>query len=66
MDALTVTITEQFSQQMAAQLDAQAAHYEDHFRSLEGYRVVTSEPEVTTGRALQEVTCTYHRPIICR
>jgi hypothetical protein len=55
MDALTAAITEQFSQWMARHLDAQAAHYEEHFCSLEGYRVVTSEPEVTTERTLQDI-----------
>ena len=42
MDAMTATITAQFTMQMAAQVAA----YEDCFRTLEGYRVVTSEPEV--------------------
>ena len=40
---------------MAAQLDAQTALYEERFHSLEGYRVVTPELEVTTVRALQDV-----------
>jgi hypothetical protein len=40
---------------MAAQLDAQAAHYEECFCSLEGYQVITSEPEVTTEMSLQDV-----------
>jgi hypothetical protein len=51
MDALTAAITAQFSAQMAAQ----AATYEERFLTLEGYRVVTFEPEVTTERALQDV-----------
>ncbi|KAE8076137.1 hypothetical protein FH972_014803 [Carpinus fangiana] len=44
MDARTAVIT--------AQMVAQAVAYEDRFRTLEGYRVVTSKPEVTTKRAL--------------
>ena len=40
---------------MAAQLEAQGALYEELFRSLEGYRVVTPEPEVTSVRAEQDV-----------
>jgi GTPase Era involved in 16S rRNA processing len=55
LDAMTAVLTEQFSQRMAAQLDAQAVHYEECFRSLKGYRVVTSELEVTTERALHNV-----------
>jgi hypothetical protein len=51
MNAMTAAITEQFSQQMAAQ----AAAYEEHFRMFEGYRVVTSESKVTIERALQDV-----------
>jgi gas vesicle protein len=47
LDALTAAITEQFTQQMVAQLADQAALYEEQFRSLEGYRVVISKPEVT-------------------
>jgi hypothetical protein len=34
---LTAVITEQFTQQMAAQLADQAALYEERFRLLEGY-----------------------------
>jgi ABC-type transporter Mla subunit MlaD len=60
MDALTAAITVQFTQQMVAQLADQAALYEERFRSLEGYRVVTSEPEVTTERALQDVGSPAH------
>jgi hypothetical protein len=37
MDAMTTAITAQFTVQMAAQVKA----YEDRFRTLEGYRVVT-------------------------
>jgi hypothetical protein len=55
MDALTAAITEQFNQRMAAQLADQATLYEEWFRSLEGYRVMTLEPEVTTEKALQDV-----------
>jgi hypothetical protein len=55
MDALTIAIIEQFSQQMVAQLDAQAVHYEEHFRSLKRYRMVTFESKVITERALQNV-----------
>jgi hypothetical protein len=55
MDALTIAITEQFTHWMAAQLADQAVLYEERFRSLEGYRVVISEPEVTIERALQDV-----------
>jgi hypothetical protein len=51
MDAMTVAITEQFSQQMATQ----AVAYEEHFRMLKGYRVVTFKPKVTIERALQDV-----------
>jgi hypothetical protein len=40
---------------MGAQLDAQVAHYEERFHSLEEYRVVSSELEVTIERALQDV-----------
>ena len=52
---MTVAVTKQFSQWMAAQLEAQAMLYEECFRSLEGYRVVTPEPEVTNARAEQDV-----------
>ena len=52
---MTAAITKQFSQRMAAQLEAQAVLYEERFRSLEGYRVVTPKPEVTTARAEQDV-----------
>jgi hypothetical protein len=55
MDAFTAAITEQFTQRMAAQLADQATLYEDQFRSLEGYRVVISESEVTTERVVQDV-----------
>jgi hypothetical protein len=48
MDAMIAAITTQLSKQMAAQ----AAACEEHFRSLKGYGVVTSELEVTTKRAL--------------
>jgi hypothetical protein len=40
---------------MEAQLAHQVAQYEERFHSLEGYRVGMSEPEVTTGSALQDV-----------
>ena len=40
---------------MATQPEAQAALYEERFRSLEGYRVATPEPEVTSVRAEQDV-----------
>ncbi|KAD8146588.1 hypothetical protein FH972_017769 [Carpinus fangiana] len=55
MDAMTAAITAQFSKQMAAEMAAQATASEERFRSLEGYRVVTSEPEVTIERVLQDV-----------
>jgi GTPase Era involved in 16S rRNA processing len=55
IDALTTAITEQFTQRMAAHLADHVALYEEQFRSLEGYRVVISEPEVTTERALQNI-----------
>jgi hypothetical protein len=48
MDAITA----QFSKQMAVEMAAQVAAYEEHFRLLKGYRVVTSEPEMTIERAL--------------
>jgi hypothetical protein len=60
MESLTVVITEQFTQHMVAQLADQAALYEERFRSLEGYRVVISKPEVTTKRALQDVGSPTH------
>jgi hypothetical protein len=55
MESLTATITEQFTQHMATQLWDQAALYEERFRSLEGYRVVTSAPESTTEKALHDI-----------
>ncbi|KAE8055962.1 hypothetical protein FH972_012766 [Carpinus fangiana] len=45
---------------MEAQMAEQAAHYEERFRSLEGDRVGMSEPEVTTGRALQDAGSPAH------
>ncbi|KAE7997710.1 hypothetical protein FH972_002317 [Carpinus fangiana] len=60
MDALTAALTEKFTQQMEAQLAQQAAHYEERFRSLEGDRVGMSKPEVTTGRASQDVGSPAH------
>jgi hypothetical protein len=64
MDALIAVITEQFTQRMAAQLADQAALYEERFCSLEGYRAVTSKPEVTIERVVQDVgspTCIISR-----
>jgi hypothetical protein len=55
MDALTTAIAEQFTQRMAAQLADQAALYEERFRSLERYRVVTSKTKVTIERIVQDV-----------
>jgi ABC-type transporter MlaC component len=55
MESLMAVITEQFTRRMDVQLAAQAVLYEERFRSLEGYRVVIFEPEMTTERALQDV-----------
>jgi FtsZ-binding cell division protein ZapB len=60
MDALTAALTEKFTQRMDAQLADQAAFYEERFRSLEGYRVGISQPEVTIERALQDVGSPAH------
>jgi hypothetical protein len=51
MDAMT----QQFTQRMEEALAHQAAQYEERFRSLEGHRVRVSEPEASTGHALQDV-----------
>jgi hypothetical protein len=53
MDAMTAVITTQFTMQMAAT-------YEDRFCTLEGYKVVTFEPKVTTEKALQGVRSPAH------
>jgi hypothetical protein len=37
------------------QMAAQTAAYEDRFRTLEGYRVVTSKPKVTNEKALHDL-----------
>ena len=60
MEALTVALTEKFTQRMEEQLANQAAHYEERFRSLAGDFVGMSEPEVTAGRASQDVGSPAH------
>ena len=60
MEALTAALTEKFTQRMEEQLANQAAHYEERFRSLERDQVGMSEPEVTTGRASQDVGSPAH------
>ena len=49
---MTASITTQFSAHMAKEMAAQAMAYEERFQTLEGHRVVTSKPKVTTERAL--------------
>ena len=46
MEVMSATITDWFTAQMAA--------YEVHFRSLEGFAVVNSKPEVTIERAVYD------------
>jgi hypothetical protein len=53
MDTMSVALTEQFAAQMAA--------YEARCRSLEGSTVVSSEPEVTTERAVHDLGSPAHR-----
>ena len=60
MEALTVALTEKFTQRMEEQLAKQAAHYEERFHSLERDQVGMSEPKVTTGRASQDVGSPTH------
>ncbi|KAD4922652.1 hypothetical protein FH972_027312 [Carpinus fangiana] len=60
MNALIAALTEKFTQRMEAQMAEQAAYYEERFRSLEGDRVGMSEPEVTTGKALQDAGSPAH------
>ena len=55
LDAVIAAIIEQFSQRMAVQLEAQVALHQERFRSLEGYRMVTPEPKVTSARAEQDI-----------